>query len=346
MVDRIITYMDGNQLMKQKDVADKRELEWTDLRVSYNNSWPNNGKWYSDVQKALDEWLQNQNIPQIFTPVKLGDKAIDILFQNAKLNKLLSGIIDIYDELPYRPDEGFDIAWRSLEILMNHHRSIAWKEDSDKTPHLITRSVKELLKPLADKDQRVRTMWEHFLSDIPLSTLRYAIMRCYIEHDLSINTQVDRVSARAETTLSKALYDGIMEKYSFEVGVKPTADVLRRSSLLLQKILKGDKVVVNNHEYQVDFEHRMIFVLSCILYTNRCERFHGDYFSPFKSDRATMDTYAFSYYLLAFAYVYLWTLLFRHCETPGIGELCSIDSILTAAKTMQERLKPIIEAGK
>ena len=125
--------MDEKQLMIQKEVADKRELEWTDLRVSYNNSWPNNGKWHSDVQKALDEWLQNQNITQIFTPVKLGDKAIDILFQNAKLNKLLSGIIDIYDELPYRPDEGFDIAWRSLEILMNHQRNTAWKEDNDKT---------------------------------------------------------------------------------------------------------------------------------------------------------------------------------------------------------------------
>ena len=59
-----------------------------------------------------------------------------------------------------------------------------------------------------------------------------------------------------------------------------------------------------------------------------------------------MDTYAFSYSLLEFAYVYLWTLLFRHCETMGIGEICSIDSILTAAKAMQDRLKPIIEAGK
>ena len=346
MVDRIITYMDGNQLMKQKVVADKRELEWTDLRVSYNNSWPNNGKWFSDVQIALDEWLRNRNITQLFMPVKLGDKAIDILFQNAKLNKLLSGIIDIYDELPYRPDEGFDIAWRSLEILMNHHRSVAWKEDSDKTPHLITRSVNELLKPLADKDLRVQTMWEVFLADIPLSTLRYAIMRCYIEHDLSINTQVERVSARAEAVLSKAFYDDIKKKYTLQVGTKPDADVLRRSSMLLQKILRGEKVIVNDHEYLVDFEHRMIFVLSCILYTNRCERFHGDYFSPFKSDRATMDTYAFSYYLLEFAYVYLWTLLSRHCETMGIGEICSIDSILTAAKAMQDRLKPIIEAGK
>lgn len=124
--------------------------------------------------------------------------------------------------------------------------------------------------------------------------------------------------------------------------MKPSADVLRRSSLLLQKILRGEKVTVNSNEYMVDIENRLLFMLSCVLYTYRCERFHGDYFSPFKSDKATLNTYAFSYYLLTFSYVYLWTLIYQFCEWQKLGEICSLSNILAAAKTMQERMRLMI----
>ena len=160
-----------------------RELLWTEKRIAYNNTWPKEGKWYSDVQQMLDEWLKEQGITQIFEPVKLSEGARDILFPNAKLNKVFSGIVDIYDELPYRPDEGFDIAWRSLEIFMNHHRSIAWPKDNDKATHLMLRTVKELIMPLVNKDLRVKEMWKRFLNEIPISVLRFAIMRCFIQHD-------------------------------------------------------------------------------------------------------------------------------------------------------------------
>lgn len=128
--------------------------------------------------------------------------------------------------------------------------------------------------------------------------------------------------------------------------MKPDADVLRRSSLLLQKILRGEKVKVNNNEYTVDLEKRLLFMLSCVLYTYRCERFHGDYFSPFKSDIATLNTYAFSYYLLTFSYVYLWTLIHQFCEWQKLGEICSLANILAAAETMLERMKLMIKKGK
>lgn len=326
--------------------AEKRELEWTDKRIAYNNAWPEVGQWHSDVQQMLDVWLKEQGNKHIFEPVKLSEVARDVLFSNAKLNKVVSGIVDIYDELPYRPDEGFDIAWRSLEIFMNHHRSIAWPGDNDKATHLMLRTEKELMLPLINKDQRVRDLWEGFLNEIPLSVLRYAIMRCYIQHDLAITDKAEKVSERAAGILSKEIYGDIKDKYKLEEEVKPDADVLRRSSLLLQKILRGEEVTVNDHSYKLDIEKRLLFMLSCVLYTNRCERFHGDYFSPFKSDRASMDTYAFSYYLLSFSYIYLWTLIYQHCEWKKIGEVCSLESIVAAAKTMQERLNPIIKKGK
>ena len=184
-----------------------------------------------------------------------------------------------------------------------------------------------------------------FLSEIPISVLRFAIMRCFIQHDLAITDKAEKVSERAKDILTKELYADIKAKYKLEETVKPSADVLRRSSLLLQKILSGEKVTVNNNEYTVDIEKRLLFMLSCVLYTYRCERFHGDYFSPLKSDMATLNTYAFSYYLLTFSYVYLWTLIYQSCEWQRLGEICSLANILTAAKTMQERIKLMVKKG-
>jgi hypothetical protein len=57
---------------------------------------------------------------------------------------------------------------------------------------------------------------------------------------------------------------------------------------------------------------------------------------------ATLNTYAFSYYLLTFSYVYLWTLIYQFCEWQNLGEICSLANILAAAGTMQERMKPMI----
>ena len=338
--------MTEEQKRKQKLEANKRELQWTEARVEYNNSWPANGVWFSDIQKSFESYLNKNNFTQIFEVVKLNDTAKDVLFKQAKLNKLVSGIVDIYDELPYRPDEGFDIAWRSLEIFMNHQRNIAWKNDYDKIPHLIKRTVNDMVMPMVKGDRRVKDLWEDYLKSVPLSMLVYTILRCYIEHDLAINTQIDKVSERAEDCLTKALYDDIKAKYKLEEKVKPEVGVLRKAALLLQLILKGEEVEVNGSKYQLAMEKRLEFMLSCVLYTYRCERFHGDYFSPFKSDRANLDTYAFSYYLLSFCYIYLWILIHRHCETYNLGEICSLDSIMTAAKNMQDRMQPLIMEGK
>lgn len=328
------------------EAAEKRELLWTEKRIAYNDSWPSQGIWYSDVQKSLDNWLREHGLVQLFETIKLSDTSRDVLYKQAKFNKLVSGIMDIYDELPYRPDNAFDIAWRSLEILMTHHKNIAWPDDNDKTAHLMSRTAKELTLPLIEKDQRVCDMVEAFLADMPLSVLRYAIIRCYIKHDLAINTHIEKVSKRAENIMGNALYEDIKKQYKLEEEVKPDADVERRASLLLQKILKGDQVTVNGNEHQMNIENRLMFILSCILFTHRCERFHGDYFSPFKSDRASLDTYAFSYYALSFCYIYFWMILYMHCKWKKIEGIVTLESIIAAAKTIQERLIPLIKEGK
>ena len=100
------------------------------------------------------------------------------------------------------------------------------------------RTVKELIIPLVNKDLRVKEMWESFLSEIPISVLRFAILRCFIQHDLAITDKAEKVSKRAKDILTKDLYADLKAKYKLEETVKPSADMLRRSSLLLKKKLK------------------------------------------------------------------------------------------------------------
>ena len=91
-----------------------RELLWTEKRIAYNNTWPKEGKWYSDVQQMLDEWLKEQGITQIFEPVKLSEGARDILFPNAKLNKV--SLISMTNYLTDRMKDSIShgVRWRYL----------------------------------------------------------------------------------------------------------------------------------------------------------------------------------------------------------------------------------------
>lgn len=65
--------------------------------------------------------------------------------------------------------------------------------------------------------------------------------------------------------------------------------------MILGEQLKFD----GNDVAGLDVTKRIEFIGSAILYTSRCERAHGDYFSPFISDKASMKTYDHWYWLLS-----------------------------------------------
>lgn len=99
--------------------AETREYEQTRLRVNYNNSWPSEKKWISPLQEELLARMDKEGLKQVFYPMALDEsRAVDILFEDAELNRLLSTLLDLYDELPLRPDAAFDVAWRALEIAI------------------------------------------------------------------------------------------------------------------------------------------------------------------------------------------------------------------------------------
>ena len=76
---------------------------------------------------------------------------------------------------------------------------------------------------------------------------------------------------------------------------------------LLQIIINGNPVKIVEHPYKaLSLQERITFILSGILYSSRCERFLGDFFSPLKSDSSTWGTYYGQYWLLTVSYMFFW----------------------------------------
>jgi hypothetical protein len=89
----------------------------------------------------------------------------------------------------------------------------------------------------------------------------------------------------------------------------------------------NDFEIAGEHIKSLGLPKRISFITSCILFTSRCERFHGDYFSHFKSDRASLRTYHHFYYLLTFTYVLLWVVIGRHAKKHSLNLFSGMDII-------------------
>lgn len=86
--------------------------------MKYNNCWPSE-RWISPLQEELLARMDKVGLKQVFYPMALDEsRAVDMLFEDAELNRLLSTLLDLYDELPLRPDAAFDVAWRAFEIVI------------------------------------------------------------------------------------------------------------------------------------------------------------------------------------------------------------------------------------
>ena len=70
----------------------------------------------------------------------------------------------------------------------------------------------------------------------------------------------------------------------------------RNAALLLLLILRGKEVDIEGKVLKpLELEKRIELYVSCVIYSSRCERFHGDYYSPLKSSLADLATY-YEYY--------------------------------------------------
>lgn len=312
-----------------------REYEQTQLRVKYNNSWPSS-KWISPLQNDLLKRINDAGVDQVFYPLVFKeDEAVKILYEDARLNRLVSTILDVYDELPLRPDAAFDIAWRAFEIAMVFYLQEYYPQSligaNVYTPvsieHKISCIVNSVFESQLNHCSALMDVFKRLISDdISESVLHYIVARMFLPGQLQIKTQVEQVQARCRDILGAGLYEEYKRKYVNE-------DILnacnhRNAVRLLMIILRGENKIKLEHEYEtLSFQKRITFVLSGILYSSRCERFHGDFFSPLKSDRSTLKTYYGQYWLLTVSYMFFWMTVHKYLEKKGVIPFFSLNDL-------------------
>lgn len=291
---------------------EKQELAFTRKRVLYNNAWSKKS-WNESAQKQFQARLSELQKSQIFESVRLHvDNATEILFNDAHLNKLHSIITDIYDDLPLYPDTAFDKAWSALEIAMNLYRKRILSggyAETDKMMEVICRQ--ELTSLFKDYPKLKESLF--YLFDImPLSIGRFAFARLFHHRDIKIQSYYGKIKQRVQNLLGEEMYDGLYAKYKLTGNEQDDGNLHYVSAQEIVNMFRGSPISVQEKNLPPLEEYKRLWLMmSGILYTARNERFHGDNFSHFKSDLASIKTYGHFYYLLIFTYSLLWTVILR-----------------------------------
>ena len=350
--------------MERKTVY-KEELEMTGAFVAFHNSWKG-AAWMGDLQRKFDETMGKDN--RILSTVKLDDNAQDVLYNHPEINRLFAGLLDSYDDLPYRPDTAFDYGWRAFEILMSmfsEHFNWQPKESMSKMFSDICGIITGHFANNNDMSATIRNLNEH----CPISGISFMLQRLVntdllfepdditkVKDTLIVEEQYEYVAKRVANAMGKEFYNDFCEKYYRQdqipykngmvtVNIDLEPNNKRRACLLIKKYLITERKITLLKEYDAFTTAKVMeLIISGILYTSRCYRFHGDYFSPFKSNRSSLAHYYEYYYFLIYTYAMFWYLLYCYLDINGIEKFFSLDAVNECVERCLKKLDKLPNA--
>lgn len=332
-------------MKKEEDLTpqERQEKAWTQKRIHYHNVQARGvTEWKEQAQNVLKQKMDKCKLIQIFEPLHLNEaKALEILFEEAKLNKIHSMYCDLYEELPYRPDMAFDVAWRSFEVMSSFYCGEVLGNVDISDGLMFQRISKEVVLPILKKDNHLEGSLKSLMEAIPDSTLRFVVVRLFVRRELGIHPQLSSIKKRATGILGEDLYKDFHDSYYDENDDLPMAN--HRSAVrTLRSIILGEDVELKGNKYRaLPLENRIEFVISCILYVSRCERYHGDYMSQFKSSLAKQTTYHNFYYLLAFTDLLFWIVMYKFMEHENIPALFELDKLAECSEKRRKNLEAV-----
>lgn len=276
------------------------------IRVSNHNNWP--AVELFPCERDLIQKMATHNIQQIFVTAKLKPDDKDEPF-----NAAVGHILDCLDCLPQRPDAAFDSLYKVIDQNLN----------------IFEKPSRSRMQAMADHFFSVHpTEWTvitEFLSEhIPQQTADYAasrILDCQIE---SNPPHSEHMKKRAERSLGKQRYKDFCKKFLITAPDTPELFLslnyedrrnagrlmclFFRQSAPLKKIPKNpddasSTLNLSNPANLLLPKEKLTSLLEILLSTYRHERFHGEAFSPFRSSKASIKTYAHAYYALIVAYI-------------------------------------------
>lgn len=285
-------------------------------QIGFNNRWPEEQEVTTEAYSLLLQRMEAHGLDQLLVTVPVqSDAAFASLSKDKELAKLFSAYLDLFHVLPLHPDLAFDMIWRSLEYAIKLYAKRAWSYGADK-------GIVDCFKKVADevvgskcmKEASLMEAFNALFGEMSVSLTNYLVSRLFYTKPLSVAPQIALVRERAMEILSEALLDEIQQAYMLPDGsmdTKGIRDIGRRFA----RLVRGDDFEFGGHLHDaLDFPTRVRFMLSVVLYTSRCERFHGDVYSPFKSSISSLNRYYEYYYLTLSSMLFFWCMMEKLVE--------------------------------
>lgn len=315
-------------------------------QIELNNNWPEVVDVETEALNYVRERMKEMGVSQIMVPVRVkSDAAFSTLSKDKQLAKVFSAYLDSYDMLPFHPDLAFDAIWRTLEYSIRLYANRAWGYAKDKAlDDIYAKFSTEVVSAIVNKELALQRAFANLLENTSISAAQYMTYRIFFEKQLSVAPQFEFVKARTELIIQKELLIDLRSHYSDENGNMDTAsvrDVARR----LIRLFQGRDVRVGDNTYRaMAFNDRIEMLLSVMLYTSRCERFHGDIYSPFKSSKTKLTTYYEYYFLTLCSLIVFWILFYKliERESNGLAQCVDFNNLESAINTSIERMNAIL----
>jgi len=322
---------------------EKQEKAWTQKRIHYHNVQAKGVTvWKEQVQNVLNQKMDEAKLFQIFEPLHLNEAtALEILFDEPRLNKIHSMYCDLYEELPYRPDMAFDVVWRSFEVISKYYCGKVLGDASISDADMFHRISNEVILNILKKNSQLEKAFNSIIEAVPDTTLRFVVVRLFVKRELGIHPQLGLIKRRAIDILGEDLYKDFHDTFYDENDNLPIEN--HRSAVRkLRSIVLGEEVALNDKTYKALLqENRIEFIISCILYVSRCERYHGDYMSQFKSSLAKQTTYHNFYFLLTITDLLFWIIMYKFIEHESIPSLFELDKLAECSERRQKNLEAV-----
>ncbi|WP_432359184.1 hypothetical protein [Sporosarcina sp. UB5] len=302
-------------------------MDFKRLRIQYFRKWEPkisiehyNNSLLFPVEKNYLERIKNE----FFVPYRFKYRV------DENYNKQLSFMIDALEFLPLRPDLAFDSMFKSLESSMSYIDRGNRPGSTTNTTDLLTLFA-EVLESKIASNQNLSLLTDKLYNYMPVQVYEYIVKKSLGEFDPSVPFKANGSSYKRIALISPNI-EGLITVMSGIYGHKNNnleAKETRNASMLIRKLMikkdSDEKIKIpkgSNNVYMLDEKEKLKLIASGLLYTYRNDRFHANTFSPFKSSKATIKTYAFAHFAFLFAY-YL-VLLLVHEENPEKNKLKDI----------------------
>jgi len=313
-------------------------------QIGYNNSWPKQTVLTTQAATLFMQRMLENGLKQILAPVVVDkDDAMEAFKADKQIAKIYTCVLDVYDMLPQRPDLAFDAAWRTFEYAVETYANVAWSyKDHPFVETVKDKLCQEVLCHLSDKEMELQEAFSMLFEALSLNSIQFAVNRIFYEKQLSVATQTHHVYDRAKDIIDKSVLEHIRKTYAGEQGymdAKAIRDISRRIYRLMNNQDADFQGLVVK---PLDMRARFQMLINVILYTSRCERFHGDIYSPFRSTRTKMDTFYNYYFLTLASYILFWSVLHKLLSQKHLPLFVTPASIKACVKETVARMNEIL----